>query len=253
MAPRFTRRVLRKYDVGYHWCRSCGLLQTEEPYWLDEAYGAAIGELDTGLVQRNLWISRVLAGILYFSFDRQGAYVDVAGGYGLLTRLMRDVGFDFRWSDKYAPNLLARGFEARPGRPHEAVTAFEVLEHVRDPVGFLGEALARWKAGSVLFTTCLYEGEPPDPETWWYYAFEGGQHVSFFSARTLAAVAERLGLRLHSHGEFHMLTDRPIGALRYRILTGRLSRAVGPYVTRRMGSRTWSDFRELQGKGHAPG
>jgi hypothetical protein len=246
MALHFTQRVLCKYEVGYHLCRSCGLLQTEEPHWLDEAYKVAIAELDTGLLQRNLRLSRLVARVLFFAFDRNGAFVDIGGGLGLFTRLLRDTGFDFRWSDKYASNLLARGFEARPGRPHEAITAFEVLEHVRDPVGFLGEALALWKARSVLFTTELYVGEPPQPEAWWYYAFETGQHVSFYSVRTLELIASQLGLHFHSHGGLHLLTDRPIGALTYRFLTGKPSEVVGPYVARQMRSRTWSDFEALR-------
>lgn len=253
MTPRFTRRVLGKYDVGYHWCRACGLLQTEEPYWLDEAYATAIAALDTGIVQRNLRFSQIVAGLLYFSFDRKGAYVDVAGGYGLLTRLMRDTGFDFRWSDRYAQNLMARGFEARPGEPHEAVTAFEVLEHVRDPVSFLREALTRWKSGSVLFSTDLYRGDPPEPEAWWYYAFETGQHVSFYCKRTLEVLGEKLGLRLHSHANFHVLSERRIGFPKFQLLTGNRSRSIARYVKKRMRSRTSSDRRALQGGGPGAG
>jgi hypothetical protein len=247
MVLRFTHRVLNKYDVAYNWCRACGLLQTEEPYWLEEAYGTAIADLDTGILQRNLLVARLLSGFLYVSFDRRGAYVDLAGGYGLLTRMMRDVGFDFRWSDKYAPNLLARGFEAKVGETYEAVTAVEILEHVHDPVGFFTETLRRWKAGSIFFTTSLYEGDPPEPDAWWYYAFETGQHVTFYSRRTLASIAKRMGLRLHSDGWFHMLTDKPVGSFEFQVLTGRLSRTIGTLVKQRMRSRTWSDFQELQG------
>ena len=49
----FTHLVLKKYQVKYLVCGHCGLLQTETPYWLDEAYGEAIAGSDTGLVQRN--------------------------------------------------------------------------------------------------------------------------------------------------------------------------------------------------------
>ena len=70
---------------------------------------------DTGLVMRNLDIAKKLATLLYFGFDPRARYVDVAGGYGMLTRLMRDDGFDFHWDDKFCANLLARGFEADTG------------------------------------------------------------------------------------------------------------------------------------------
>ena len=88
--PVFTATVLGRHEVAYFFCDHCGLLQTESPYWLDEAYSSAIAHADTGLVLRNQAIARRLASLLYFCFDRNGTYTDAAGGYGLLTRLMRD-------------------------------------------------------------------------------------------------------------------------------------------------------------------
>ncbi|MEJ2105601.1 MAG: hypothetical protein P8X47_13660, partial [Ignavibacteriaceae bacterium] len=49
----FSAKVLNKYNVKYYHCLSCGFLQTEEPYWLDEAYKSAIGIADTGIQKRN--------------------------------------------------------------------------------------------------------------------------------------------------------------------------------------------------------
>jgi len=120
------------------------LLQTEEPYWLEEAYDSAIAVTDTGLVQRNIGIAGKLASMLYFSLDIRGRCLDIAGGYGMLVRLMRDFGFDFYWEDKYCDNILAQGFEASNlDNDFDAVTAFEVLEHVHDPVGFVKEVMGR--------------------------------------------------------------------------------------------------------------
>ena len=70
--------------------------------------GALIADADTGLVSRNLGIARRLAGLLYFGFDPKARYLDFAGGYGLLTRLMRDRGFNFYWHDLYCENVFAR-------------------------------------------------------------------------------------------------------------------------------------------------
>ena len=107
----FTAKILHQYEIKYFLCDNCGLLQTEEPFWLNEAYSSAIADTDTGIVARNLSISKKLTCILYFLFNKEGKYLDIAGGYGLLTRLMRDIGFDFYWQDVYCQNIFAEGFE----------------------------------------------------------------------------------------------------------------------------------------------
>lgn len=215
----FSQVVLRKYECQYLFCDRCGFLQTEEPYWLDEAYTSAIADADTGLVQRNLILSRKLSVMLAGFFDRNGRYLDIAGGYGMLTRLMRDKGFDFYWSDKYCKNLLAPGFEAElTDGPYTALTAFEVLEHVHDPVEFVRTSLVASKSQSIFFSTQLFDGEPPAPGAWWYYIPESGQHISFYQRQTLHAIAARLGLRCYSKGNFHLLTQQRIPQALFALL-----------------------------------
>ena len=34
----FSKKILNKYHVDYFKCSECGSLQTEYPYWIDEAY-----------------------------------------------------------------------------------------------------------------------------------------------------------------------------------------------------------------------
>ena len=246
----FQALVLKKYEVRYFFCDSCGLLQTEEPYWLDEAYSSAIADADTGLVWRNLDIARKLTGLLYFCFDPGASYLEFAGGYGLLTRLMRDRGFDFRWHDPYCQNIFARGFEwDRSKRTSaRAVTAFEVVEHVQNPVDFIRGALAHAETTTIIFTTLLYNGEPPRPDKWWYYSLESGQHISFFRQKTLIVLAQRLGLRLVSNGWFHVLTNENIHNVTFRLCTGRFAAVLDAYVKRRMNSKTFDDHRRITGR-----
>lgn len=245
----FSHMILGKYECAYFCCDSCGFLQTEEPYWLGEAYGSAIAEADTGLVQRNIQLSNTLAPLLFFLFDRQGKYLDVAGGYGLLTRLMRDAGFDFYWSDKYCTNLMARGFEGTAGDSFTAITAFEILEHLHDPLSFIKENLEAAKANTMIFSTELFEGEPPQPSTWWYYTFETGQHISFFQLRTLRVMAKKLGLHCHSVGWIHLLTDRKVNPLALRMLAcPRFSRIINGISRRFMVPKMMEDHRLIMEK-----
>ncbi len=231
-----------KYDVGYLYCDTCGYLRTEAPYWLEEAYSRAILDADTGILRRNIWLSRVLAGLCYYLGSDQ-RYVDVGGGYGLLTRLMRDLGFDFWWSDPYAENLFARDFAAPPSDgPWGAVTFFEVMEHLVEPVDWLRETLDRFPTDTLIFTTETYTGTPPAPGSWWYYVPEGGQHVSFFQPRTLGMLATKFGMRYFSaNGSLHLMSRKPLAGPIVRVLSGRGSRVVQAIVRRRLTTLTDKD------------
>ncbi len=244
-APAFSHEILGKYMCTYFFCEHCGFLQTEDPYWLGEAYANAIGSADTGILARNIRTSQILTPLLIWLFGRNNKYLDVAGGYGILTRLMRDRGFNYYWADKYSDNLFAEGFEASPDESYAAISAFEVLEHVTDPIGFLSTALQQGKTRSVVLSTVLFDGRPPQPDSWWYYAFEGGQHISFYQHRTLQTIAKKLGLHCHSNGSMHLFTDRNLNPYFFRLLTNRLlAYLVSPLQPFFMEPKTMSDHRK---------
>jgi len=243
-SEQFQARLLHKYDVRYFLCETCGLLQTEPAYWLDEAYGSAIADTDTGIVIRNQEIATKLGCLFYFCFDPKAQYLESAGGYGLLTRMMRDTGFDFRWHDPYCENIFARGFvwdAAHNSASGGAATAFEVLEHVMDPVAFVQNALALGKTRTLVFSTVLYEDKPPRPDDWWYYSLSTGQHISFFRRDTLEFLAQKLGLRIYSSGTIHVFTDRQLNNSLFRLCTGRFAWLLHEYVRRQMKSKTFDD------------
>jgi hypothetical protein len=237
----FEATVLGQHRVGYFFCDRCQHLRTQRPFWLPQAYSSAIARADTGLVMRNLKIARYLACILFEFCDRDGRFLDLAGGTGLLTRLMRDVGFDTYWEDAYCVNQMAAGFEAAAGSAgYEAVTAFEALEHMEDPLGFIESAVARSRTGTLVFTTELFEAAPP-PADWWYYAFPTGQHISFFTRVTLDTVAARLGLRLLSAKGMHLLTRLDIDERQYARVLKKSGRGLYEKVCESMQSRTQAD------------
>lgn len=153
------------------------------------------------------------------------------------------LGFDYYWKDKYCANLLVPEFEYKEALgPCRAVTAMEVLEHLTDPVAFMQETLASAGSQTLLFTTELYEGEPPHPDAWWYYAFPTGQHIGFYQRRTLEAWGARLGPGLSSANGLHMLSKEPVNERLLKLLTNRWAARVGPWwIRRRLGSKTMSD------------
>jgi hypothetical protein len=242
MAECFRATVLNRHEAIFDLCASCDYLRARRPHWLDEAYTDAISLTDTGLLQRNQAIARQLRALFAVLGDNPAArYLDFAGGYGVLTRLMRDSGFDFYWSDRYCRNLLAPGFEYRVEMGAcRAVTAFEVLEHVEDPRAFVVEAMAAGQADMLVFTTALYAGAPPARD-WWYYSFDTGQHISFFTHKTLARLADVLNLHFTSKRDMHILSRSPLSAARINVALGRLGYVIGEVARRQRTSKVWPD------------
>lgn len=217
MQPIFSELVLAKHDVQYFMCTHCGLIQTEEPYWLDDAYQSAISDSDTGILHRNIRARRYLEPLVELLDLGSGKFADVGGGYGVLTRLMRDIGYDCSTYDPYCKNLFAKAFEAREDTAYDALFAFEVLEHLRDPVDFIKRNFSKYGTKTILFSTLAYSKVPD--RTWWYYAFDIGQHVTFYQKRTLSLLAEAFGCHYYPINEsIHLITDRKVGFLRRAVM-----------------------------------
>jgi hypothetical protein len=224
--------------VAYYECKGCRYLQTQKPYWLERAYKYAINDVDTGIMWRNQTnVGRVIMTLLAYGM-LDGRVIDHAGGYGILVRLLRDAGVDASWRDKYCENLLARGFEAAE-TSFDLLTAFEVLEHLADPVGELEHMLA--VAPVVLVTTDLIPTQQTPPTSWWYLGPEHGQHIGFFRVPTLQNIATRLRCSLASDGHSVHIFSRT----RVPRLWGALQRAkaISPLLKHfRLHSRIGSDF-----------
>ena len=245
--PFGSARVLGRHEVRYYRCDTCGFVQTEHPYWLEEAYGTALIAADVGVAQRNIELAAVTQAVIQQFFRGDQRFLDYGGGYGLFVRLMRDRGFDFRWHDRYAPNLLSRGFDAAVDEDgFELVTAFEVLEHLVDPVPEVAEMLRR--GDSLLCTTRILPPASPKPGEWWYYALSGGQHVSLFTLDALRRLATRFRRRLVSDGEsVHLFTSHDLSEWLFKLVIrspviGVLNRV------RRRESLMASDFTTISGE-----
>jgi hypothetical protein len=242
--------LLGHVDVAYFRCPRCGLVRTQPPTWLEEAYSSPIASLDVGLLGRCLYLADVTEAVIR-SMRPGRRCLDWAGGYGVLTRLMRDRGIDFHHHDPFTTNHFAAGFEGQVEEGWDLITLFEVLEHLEEPV----EALSPLVAASpvLLFTTELLPEEAPGPGEWWYYATETGQHITFHTLASLQTLAERLGVRLLTDGRsvhaFH--AEGSVSRLTSSLIRSRtLSRRLLPVLrrTRRSVSLLQRDFEAARGR-----
>ncbi|MCY2974103.1 MAG: class I SAM-dependent methyltransferase [Planctomycetota bacterium] len=216
----FQANILGKYPVDYFRCDQTGFIQTELPYWLDEAYSTAITASDIGLVQRNITVSKLSIKMIDKLKTPKERFLDFGGGYGLFTRLMRDAGYPFLHYDKLCSNIFAVGFEGAiedsnedgldPIVQYDVITAWEVFEHLTNPFDVTQNLINL--ADHVFFSTILVPDQPiSNASEWWYFMPETGQHVSFYTVASLRYIATKLGLHFYTDGSsYHLFSRVPL-------------------------------------------
>ena len=223
----FEEKILDKYVVDYFHCISCGFIQTEEPYWISEAYNSAIANMDTGLLERNQKIALVLPLLIKTHFNKYAKFLDYGAGYGVLVRLMRDKNLDFYWQDYFCENIFSKGFDveklSKEEQKFELITAFEVFEHMVNPVEELEKILSYGE--SILFSTNLIpnkfkaEVEPEKLKSWWYLSQETGQHTSLYTQKALEKLGKKFDLNFYTNGyNLHLFTRKKINPIIFKIL-----------------------------------
>jgi hypothetical protein len=210
-----------------------------------------INASDTGIMSRNLGNARIVFATLLALGQMKASVLDYAGGYGILVRLLRDIGIDALWSDRYCRNLLARGFEfseSSQGKAITLVTAFEALEHFVSPTEELETMFSI--SPNVLLSTKLLPLNAPAFEDWWYYGAEHGQHIGFFRFQTLEFIAKKFSKVLISDGDsYHLFVEGRCSDVKWRFLKkSRLFLPLLIWASARLGSRTWSDHLLQAGK-----
>ena len=253
-APAFSHTVRGNFAAQYMLCPTCDYMFVAKPTWLGEAYARPINITDTGYVMRNIYLSRKTLILFRYIFGKEMSkhtFLDYAGGYGVLTRIMRDYGLDYWNDDPYTENLFAYGFDYKKdaaGTEIAALTCFECFEHLPSPKVELEKMLALSK--TIFFSTQLKPvGIVPD-ETWEYYGFNHGQHVSFYSTKTFAHIAQKYHLHYYTDGyNLHMLTNKKLSPYILRFINFLTKLQADLFIRKTLTSKTTSDHNRLVERG----
>lgn len=242
--PIFKAKILKKYDVQYFQCPSCQFIQTEQEHWLKEAYQSSMNISDTGIISRNIILAIKTSLILTFLFNRKDKFIDYAGGWGIFTRIMRDIGFNFYWHDPYTKNEIARGFEADLNKRYEALTIFEGFEHFQNPHEDLKKVFKL--SDTVIFSTTLVPKPTPKPKDWWYYGLEHGQHIALYSKQSFEYIAQEYGYNFYTDGRyFHIFAKRKFPKLIFKFLASPVGFFLLPIIFLTNKSKTVIDSKIL--------
>jgi hypothetical protein len=243
-----TAKIMKSLKSDLYKCTDCGLLFFKNPYWLNEVYKDPVSLFDTGQLSRNISVSHNLSVLEWLLFGYKHAYVDYAGGNGLLVRLMRDTGFDYYWDDKFSNNIFSRGFEWESSKRPIAVSAIECFEHFPDPMTSIDSIFNM--SENVFFTTELLPESVPNKK-WWYYAFDRGGHVSFYEKRTFEYLAKKYNVNYYYYYGLHIFVKNKISIFKRLLLSVPYSEKLIYYVfiryMQRKKSKVFSDYNYLCG------
>ncbi len=94
---------------------------------------------------------------------------------------------------------------------------------------------------TIVFSTDLLPSEIPNPKNWWYYAFGHGQHISFYSLKTLNFLAKKFALNLYTSADLFIMTKKNLNTTKLKLITKMYRYGLFIYVKYRMTSKIWSD------------
>ena len=214
----FSYEVRGKHQAFLHECHNCRFTYISNPHWLDESFSSELNDLDIGSVDRCLVLADFVEVLIRSMKSSKSRFLDWGGGYGLLSRIMRDRGLDFVSHDIYTRPLFVESSSNLNSETFELITMSEVALHLVDPVPVFTKIM---ESTDVLVFTAVI-APTVIPNDWWYLMPDTGQHVAIYHEETLQALAKKLGVQVTSDGRFfHVLHRKSLGVKSRLIIKSR--------------------------------
>lgn len=210
---QFTFRFTKK-ERDFWRCDACGLIKQHplptpealEAYY-DQSYAQGMYESFAAATQmKELTATSRMKQILRH-VPMQGSWLDVGCANGVFVKVAREQGVDavgVELSENAVARAQADGLpvtqgtlsDYAPQRRFDCITAFDVLEHVIDPVSFLNEIRSRLtRDGYAILTLPNLNSWPAKlmGKNWYFYIPE--EHLHYFGPANLRLLAEKCGLQ----------------------------------------------------------
>ncbi len=197
------------FPVYYTFCPGCGFCFAPDlATWTLEEFEERIYNADYCLVDPDYLDVRPRANAenlvsMFGSMPPSVRHLDYGGGGGLLAKLLRESDWN---SSSYDP-FVDRGLDPVRLGTFDLITAYEVFEHVPDIQQLMSTLRALLSPnGLVLFSTLVSDGNihPGQRINWWYASPRNG-HVSLYSKKSLALLAQGGGFNCASFSPgFHI-------------------------------------------------
>ncbi len=187
--------------VAYLRCTVCEFLFTRDfDNWsqadfAEKIYNAEYALVDPDFAEKRPASNTALIIQKFGKFRDRIRLLDYGGGEGRLMELLRANGF--RTVNTYDP--FSSKHHVSDGKQYDLITAFEVFEHVPDPMATMRDITKRMKAKSLLLFSTLLQPANFGAEgvSWWYVGPRNG-HISLHSQKSLATLLAQCGLTLAS-------------------------------------------------------
>ena len=101
---------------------------------------------------------------------------------------------------------------------------------------------------SIVFSTEHLPKENPDPNDWWYYGFNHGQHISFYSEKTHNTLANQFKLNYYNVNGIHILSERKFNNTALILMKKLRNYGLYQIVKRLVKSKTFSDHLNIENK-----
>jgi hypothetical protein len=171
-------------------------LQISDAPWLSLAHATSISNTDTGAASRSISVHKTIIAFFKLQCRADNSGIDFSGGTGLLTRLLKDSGFEVTSFDPYSSQFFSCRFQATLQdfkKEKTFISAIEYIEHLEQPFETF-QSIVRNKQ-LFMFTTETNSVPSQNPNSinpWWYFSPKEGQHISFATSVGLKFFRERL-------------------------------------------------------------